>query len=157
MAIISEQYKARKLCDRLLSKINILDNASCWYWTGNKNEYGYGRFKLHGKTVGAHRLIWEVFNKVIPDNMNVLHKCDNPGCVNPDHLFLGTQKDNVTDMIQKNRRGDYRKLKDGEAWLVRRLVNAGFSQAKIAPMFKCSRWPIRNVMNPNGPYQDVLA
>lgn len=83
---------------RFFSKFS--KSNSCWVWHGLKNKAGYGRFG--GKY--AHRMSWEIFNnQIIPLGMLVCHHCDNPGCVNPDHLFLGTQKDNMQDMISKNR------------------------------------------------------
>lgn len=78
----------------------------CWHWIGdkNKNKIGYGCFYCRGTRILAHRYMWElVNNQTIPDNMIILHKCDQPICVNPDHLILGTQQDNIKDMWTKNR------------------------------------------------------
>ncbi len=79
------------------------DSNGCWLWTGCVNNKGYGALYIRGKVEGAHRAYWEVYNGSIPDNMCVLHTCDNPPCVNPDHLFLGTQSDNMIDKIKKGR------------------------------------------------------
>ena len=75
--------------------------SDCWYWRGNTNQKGYGSF---GKKEKAHRTSWVLFNGVIPPNKFVLHKCDIPGCVNPEHLFLGTNLDNMRDCKEKGRR-----------------------------------------------------
>lgn len=76
----------------------------CWVWRGSKtNGYRYGFFKKHGKVVQSHRYSWEMSFGAIPAGLKVLHRCDNPPCVNPSHLFLGTQKDNIHDMIRKGR------------------------------------------------------
>lgn len=79
----------------------------CWEWTGNKSN-GYGRFAVGSKTDGyflAHRFSWELHNQQkIPDCMFVMHKCDNPECTNPEHLILGTPKENTQDMIAKGRK-----------------------------------------------------
>ena len=75
----------------------------CWNWTAAKNEKGYGFFGIIGKTDRSHRISWVLNNGQIPDNLFVCHKCDNPKCVNPAHLFLGTNKDNVDDMVAKQR------------------------------------------------------
>lgn len=77
-------------------------HSECWYWRGAQNRQGYGESGAPDHK--AHRLAWRLFRGEIPAGMNVLHRCDKPYCVNPDHLFLGTQKDNVQDMIQKGRR-----------------------------------------------------
>lgn len=75
----------------------------CWEWTGAKCSSGYGTFRFNKKIESAHRISWILHNKS-PYGFCVLHKCDNPGCVRPDHLFLGTKKDNSDDMINKGRR-----------------------------------------------------
>jgi len=78
----------------------------CWLWRGAARR-GYGAFSpQHGTTRPAHRVAWELANSApIPDGLCVLHRCDNPPCVRPDHLFLGTKKDNAQDAIRKGRRG----------------------------------------------------
>ena len=85
------------------NKVNKETNTGCWEWTGSKCRDGYGLFKMNKQNVLlAHR--WSViFNGRDPSNKVVMHTCDNPGCVNPDHLQLGTQADNVRDMIAKKR------------------------------------------------------
>ena len=83
---------------------------SCWNWVGGIDKDKYGTImtckaegKIHRKR--AHRVSWEIHNGQIPDRLWVLHHCDNPSCVNPEHLFLGTPKDNTQDMIRKGRHG----------------------------------------------------
>lgn len=77
----------------------------CWIWTASKNSDGYGGLKLDGKSKKAHRVSWEMHNGPIPPGMHVLHRCDNPPCVRPDHLFLGTHKKNMEDRELKKRHG----------------------------------------------------
>jgi len=78
--------------------------AGCHIWTGGTNKRGYGVISLGGQLAGmAHRAAWEVRNGAIPDGMHVLHRCDTPSCVNPDHLFLGTNRDNINDKVAKGR------------------------------------------------------
>ena len=75
----------------------------CWIWKGSMTRGGYGHFVISGKHYRAHRAAWIFTNGEIPKGLNVLHKCDNPPCVNPEHLFTGTLKDNAQDMLQKGR------------------------------------------------------
>jgi hypothetical protein len=75
----------------------------CWLWTGATTPFGHGVIRVEGKNQYAHRYSWELHNGFIPDGLNICHKCDIPPCVNPDHLFLGTQKNNIDDMYVKNR------------------------------------------------------
>jgi hypothetical protein len=75
----------------------------CWEWSGAKNKRGYGRLTVHGSWWAAHRYAYSAFVGPIPPGLLVLHRCDNPSCVNTAHLFLGTQKDNMRDMAEKGR------------------------------------------------------
>lgn len=75
----------------------------CWEWRGVRTAGVYGEVRVNGKGVRAHRYMWEQANGPIPSGLWVLHRCDNPPCVNPAHLFLGTAKDNLLDAIQKGR------------------------------------------------------
>jgi hypothetical protein len=75
--------------------------GECWIWYEGRRHHGYGR--IGSLQEGAHRVAWELTNGPIPDGLDVLHKCDNPPCVNPDHLFLGDQEANMNDMAAKGR------------------------------------------------------
>ncbi len=87
--------------ERFWSKVT--KTHSCWLWTGAKKIDGYGQFGVLNKTQQAHRVSWELHYSPIPPGLHVLHRCDNPPCVNPAHLFLGTNADNVKDRIEKGR------------------------------------------------------
>jgi hypothetical protein len=76
----------------------------CWLWTGSTDNHGYGGINPgHGHPIKAHRVSWEIHNGPIPENLGVLHKCDNPPCVNPMHLWLGTHQENMADRDAKGR------------------------------------------------------
>ncbi len=90
--------------DRFWFKVDVQDDSVCWEWLAAKQE-GYGVVGYNRKVWFAHRLAW-VFTheKDIPDGMVIRHTCDNPSCVNPAHLVLGTQQENCMDIIDRNRR-----------------------------------------------------
>ena len=75
----------------------------CWLWFGPKHKQGYGQIKINGRMHKASRLMYEYFYGVKPEKWKVCHTCDTPSCVRPNHLFLGTQLDNVRDCIAKGR------------------------------------------------------
>lgn len=87
----------------LLFMLHVQKTESCWLWTGCKSKYGYGQFTFRKKTTLAHRASYELAMGPFDNWLCVLHKCDNPQCVNPDHLFLGTQLDNARDRVAKGR------------------------------------------------------
>lgn len=85
----------------------------CWEWAASKFKNDYGKFRHSGKTLYTHRVSWELTNGAIPDGLCVLHECDNPACVNPSHLFLGTQLDNIRDRHNKKRDVDWYGIRHG--------------------------------------------
>lgn len=96
---------SRSIYERFYALIQPDELSLCWLWKGAKSnnlKRPYGYF-TYGKVQYAHRVAWQIFRGPIPDGLFVLHHCDNPPCVNPDHLFLGTKKDNRQDMLRKNR------------------------------------------------------
>lgn len=100
----SKSCKARStLAEKLFSKIERMPEG-CWLWRGSVNQDGYGHIVLDGQTKTAHRVSWTFHNGEIPGDLCVLHRCDVRNCVNPVHLFLGTQGDNNADMDAKGRR-----------------------------------------------------
>lgn len=81
----------------------VLKTQSCWVWTGGKRRKGYGCLEWEGKKRGAHRVSWELHFGPVPDGLHVLHRCDNPPCIRPEHLFLGTNLENHADRVAKLR------------------------------------------------------
>lgn len=88
--------------ENLLSKIRV-DGDGCWNYTLKTNGQGYALVRVNGRTTPAHRLSYEHFKGAIPEGLFICHKCDNRACVNPEHLYAGTQKDNVKDMFDRGR------------------------------------------------------
>lgn len=122
----------------------VPDLGPCREWTGTINVYGYGKSFKNGKIVGAHRRAWELTFGAIPDGLCVCHKCDNPPCVNPKHLFLGTKRDNYRDMMTKGRYGSCvalgskhtgSKLHETDIPKIRSMAASGVTQQKIADHF----------------------
>jgi hypothetical protein len=129
----------------LLSKIKKVNG--CWEFVGRKNSAGYGAF-THYHLKSAHRFSYFVFKGEIPKGMFVCHRCDNPSCVNPKHLWLGTHKDNYKDMILKkrNRNGSLSgeknknsKLSKNDVDEIRKSYKEGLSTKLLASMFGCSQ------------------
>lgn len=92
------QQVERRFLDALQRESN-----GCWRWKQRCNSHGYGQTRIHQTKIASHRLAYTLFCGPIPDGMCVLHHCDNPPCCRPDHLFLGTMKDNMQDMAKKKR------------------------------------------------------
>jgi len=124
------------------------DPNECWEWQGYINDSGYGQFRCgNGALLRAHRISYEIHKGAIPDGLIILHKCDNPRCVNPDHLSVGTHADNIHDMDQKGRRinsphyGESHGMSKLTAELVRQirdLADSGISYEEIGRRFAIS-------------------
>lgn len=102
---LQTQYHGLTEEARFLKRVIVKNNDECWEWTGSRNQkewHGQWRNKA-GEIELTHRASWRLFKSEIPGGLCVLHRCDNPICVNPTHLFLGTQSDNSNDMWQKGR------------------------------------------------------
>lgn len=89
--------------ERFWSKVNRDNDDGCWEWVGGKVRGGYGWFKSDDKHYQAHRFVWMITYGEIPNGMLICHTCDNPSCVNPKHLWLGTDKTNAEDRVRKKR------------------------------------------------------
>jgi len=120
----------------------IKDDNGCWMWI--KGQSGdYGKIIWKGKTSTAHRASYRAFKGEIPEGLNVCHKCDKPLCVNPDHLWLGTQKENRQDAVNKNRtpkgtKNHFHKFTDKQVEEMIKLKKEGFSYSRLTRIFNCS-------------------
>ena len=135
----------RPIKERIRERVTI-NERGCWIWGGPFSKDGYGAIGI-GRTGSkrAHRVSYEAFCGPIPDGLWVLHRCDTPACVNPDHLFVGTASDNTRDMLAKGRRDILRGDRHPSArrterfvWAVRRLVKFGIPIADLARMYGLS-------------------
>ncbi len=100
--LIVQPKKHQTLDDAMKGKFTIPESG-CWEWKRRSHTFGYGAVSFQGRNIPAHRAMWILHFGSIPDGLLVCHKCDNPPCVNPDHLFLGTSTDNNRDMLSKGR------------------------------------------------------
>lgn len=124
----------------------VLKTDNCWLWLGAKQARGYGFVKYHGRQHGAHRIAWQLINGPIPDGMSVCHHCDNPQCVRPEHLFIGTTSDNMIDCSRKGRLVDNSGANQGRSRLteidvveIRTMDKCGISQREIASKYSVSQ------------------
>lgn len=151
------------LLDRFWAKVSYSDD--CWEWQGAIRSWGYGVFQAgswgHSKVVRAHRMAWEIVNGPIPEGLWVLHRCDNPRCVRPDHLFLGDAFDNMRDCANKGRLGSQvhpearprgerhhnARLTDDQVETIRRRYAAGgVSQYALAAEYGTTRPTIGRIV-----------
>ena len=122
----------------------------CWIWHGTKVTRGYGQISSNGKIWRAHRLSWALHKGNIPAGVLVLHKCDNPSCVNPEHLFLGSVQDNVDDRIKKGRsaRGSNMgssKLTEANVHAIRERLSHAETHASIAASFDVTESAVSHI------------
>jgi len=134
-------------------KVDRRGPDECWEWTGSRHGKGYGMVGVGSRIVDkAHRVSWRMHNGLIPEGMHVLHHCDNPPCVNPAHLFIGTNDDNVRDKIAKGRQrvpcGEAHgnaKLTERDVIEIRLLSDVPVKE--IAARFSISGCTVRRVRN----------
>lgn len=136
---------------RFWSKVKTGGLDQCWIWQGSKRGQ-YGGLMFRGKRDGAHRVSYLINCGEIPEGIDVLHRCDNPLCVNPAHLFLGTHADNMHDMKMKGRakaprgeRANAGKLTAAEVLQIRELLKIGLTHREIAACFGVSQVAVTNI------------
>jgi hypothetical protein len=124
--------------------------AECWLWTGSTNGRGYGLFYVVGKQrIFAHRLAWLISRGDIPKGQEVCHRCDNGLCINPEHLFLGSHRDNHLDSVRKGRKRVWglQKLDARQVEAIRARVAAGELQRLVAAAFGISRNHVSSIVH----------
>jgi hypothetical protein len=137
------------LSEKFNEKVELIPESTCHYWVGAIGGNGYGTFTYLRKTVLAHRISYKFYKGEIPEGMCVLHKCDNRMCVNPDHLFLGTHKDNMDDMKNKSRaaagsKNSQSKLTQGDVDEIREKLKTN-SARRIAYVYGVSKTTIIDI------------
>lgn len=154
----SELTIRRELVIRFWSKVEITKGH--WLWTaslrrglvsGSKSYNSHGGFRYHRKIEYAHRIAWEITAGKIPENMSVCHRCDIPICVRPSHLFIGSSKDNIRDMLEKNRQArganvGTSKLIDNDIMAIKQLFDLGTRYNDLARKFGVSHRQIRRII-----------
>ena len=115
----------------------------CWHWKGKTLKDGYGKITVNYKTHRTHRIAWQLMYGKIPAELYVLHSCDNPLCVNPKHLFLGTNEENMRDMVEKSRQSAT--LTPYQVLEIRKRRDKGESTASLATAFDVQQSAISKV------------
>jgi hypothetical protein len=133
------ERKKKPAEERFWKYVNKDTGTSCWEWTGCLEIAGYGKLRVNGKNIKAHRFSYQLHKGEIPDGMFILHSCDNPKCIRPDHLSIGTHAENMRDMINKNRDNKAKGSAAGQAKLtenqvieIKQKLNLGIKQKIIA-------------------------
>lgn len=131
---------------RFWPKVDVRGPDECWPWTASRNIHNYGRLGRGGGggEIGAHRASWMINRGEIPAGLFVCHRCDNPPCCNPAHLFLGTSRDNTRDMVSKGRANGRRVLTPDVVREVRRLLPSK-THSEIAARFGIGRSTVQHI------------
>jgi len=145
-------YSRKTLAERFEAKVDKRTTPeACWPWTAHKSPAGYGQIRVNGETLIASRVAWELTVGPIPAGLDVLHHCDNPPCVNPKHLFLGTDIENQQDSVEKGRHnancGEGRPGAKLTVAAVKEIRKSDLSTYKLASKFGVSRRAIRAVLD----------
>ena len=133
----------------------VKKTSKCWLWLSTVNDKGYGFIGFRKKLISAHRYSYSLHNGEIPSGMHVLHHCDNPSCVNPKHLWIGTNYDNVQDKMRKGRDYDKRNAKNPNAKLTLDLADeirllyekGGYTQPQLGRKYGVNRNVIGRIVN----------
>jgi hypothetical protein len=145
--------KSRKRPEKIRFWEKVKKTKTCWIWKGTVNNvWGYGQFSVDGVYYRAHRFAYELVKGKIPDGLLVCHSCDNKLCVNPKHLWVGTQSDNIRDAVSKNRtckgsKNGMSTLSIEQVYEIKRLLKKGMYQDVIADRFDVSQGCVSDINN----------
>lgn len=149
---LKKEFHDLSIIDRFTQKTKLNEETGCVEWIGCKIPKGYGQFVSEGISYRAHRFSYQYYIGEIPNNLFVLHKCDNPSCVNPSHLFLGTNDDNMQDMVNKKRsvhrygeQNPSAKITEELAIEVKRMIDLNKKQKDIANTLNISSHIVSNI------------
>lgn len=143
--------------ERFWIKVDIRNSDDCWEWKGCKWD-GYGSFRVggrKGRSLRSHRIAWTIQNGSIPPGLQVLHKCDNRACCNPNHLFLGTNADNVADKVSKERQNINQfkgetapsaKINEFDVYKIREMYKSGHGYAAIGRVMGITRQQVYRII-----------
>jgi len=154
--------KPTDVVKRFWSYVEITGLFDCWLWKGSKNKQGYGSFGTgNGKLIRTHRFSYLINIGSIPNGLQVNHKCHNPSCVNPAHLYVGTQKENIADMFHADRqscqigeKGNNAKLTEKQVLEIIELLKTDIQQKELAKMFSVSKQTI-SMINTGSNWQHI--
>ncbi len=150
----------KSLEQRFWSKVDKKGEDDCWNWTAGKDEDGYGMFSKVNKTRKAHKVSYEIHKSIIPEGLCVLHTCDNPSCVNPKHLFLGSTQDNTHDRAIKNRsatgeKNGAAKLNKEDVIKIREQHKSGIKVKKLSNDFNVHFSTVYRIIN-NDKWRNII-
>ena len=142
------------LQERFEAKFEKRGSSDCWEWTASRRKDGYGQFNIAGRIQLAHRIAYQLYVGEIPEGMCILHHFDNPSCVNPSHLFLGTQADNMIDCMNKDRGfhpvGEKHwnaKLTGEQVGVIRQMSSDGARNVDLVKLFGVSKQTISAIIH----------
>lgn len=144
--------RRRNTLDDYYRRIDYNGANGCWLWTGRQDRDGYGRWNFDGKEMFAHRFAYDIYYKDLDPKLVIMHSCDNPPCVNPEHLSQGTQKDNMQDAAKKGRKpsgskNPNSKLNEYQVEKIRQFYKVGLSIEELSKTFNVSRRQIFNIVH----------